>query len=174
MSKRSEPSVLHPSTGCLCSPLRRSLARLVGLAGEQRVPLSRGCCSPRPCPIRLPQISSDNSYDNWKWSTSRTDVTWTTCRDSPIKTGERSTVARAEPIRGVGGEAWFQECGVQTAVGAVPASFLCTSHGYSGLRCPQWLTELCRGSFVFARMQDRPLKMAKGYLCHMFMKYLST
>lgn len=52
------------------------------------------CCSPFSSVLSVaPPWSSNISLTFGKWSASRIDVTRTTCRDSPIKTGELSTVA---------------------------------------------------------------------------------
>lgn len=96
-SAQSPLSCIHPQAEmpALAAPLRTACS--CRRPGEQRVPRPRGCCSPRLCPLqplRYPDIPTAGSG---------IDVTWTTCRDSPIKTGE--LVACEEPIKAEGGEA---------------------------------------------------------------------
>lgn len=86
---------------CLCPASIHSLSGVVGLVAAL------------PSVVQLLQSLS---VLNWglvlfsdvpltKCSSGRIDVTLTTCRDSPIKTGELSTVACVEPIRGEASEA---------------------------------------------------------------------
>lgn len=106
MSEGSEPSVLHPST--------RSCRR----PGEEPLQSSR--------PVGLLRYPARDFKRRPRHSDSSS-------RRFQLKTGEMSAAARAAPIKAEAHDAWFGECGAQTAVGAVPASFL---RGQRGRRRP--------------------------------------
>lgn len=165
--RRSQTAVPHPFTGCPSSLLR------CGLQPSYRRDVASTSLSRATTAVLFgaPQLSpSDIPLTVEMWSIGRIDVTWTTCRDSPIKTGE-----------GEGGGAWFQQCGVWTAVGAVPTSLLCVSHwrriehnAWIGSQ-RLWVTDCpLRRSSGVSEDAGRAVNMAERSLCHMLVKQPSN